>query len=73
MPTSMASAMATSLRSVGVSWTTVDRELEKLEIYTLIPELSMNFVFGFNDAQLDRKLVQAVSSLQETPRWISLP
>ena len=31
-------------------WTAVDRDLLKLEKSTLIPRLSMNFFFGFNDS-----------------------
>ena len=45
-------------------WTAVDKDLLKLEKYTLIPGFSINFFFGSNDAQLDRKLVQAASRLQ---------
>ena len=45
-------------------WTTFDKDLSKVETYTQILGLSMNFIFGFNDAQLVRKLVQAVSRLQ---------
>ena len=45
-------------------WTTVDKDLSKMEKYTLIHGLSMNFFFGFNDAQFVRKLVQAVRVFQ---------
>jgi len=45
-------------------WTTVDKDLLKMEKYTLIHGLSMNFFFGFNDAQFVRKLVQAVRVFQ---------
>ena len=44
----------------------VDKDWSTLEEYTLIPGLPvrMNFFFGFNDAQLVRKLVQTVSRYQ---------
>ena len=45
-------------------WTTVDKDLSKMEKYTLIHGLSMKFFFGFNDAQFVRKLVQAVRVFQ---------
>ena len=48
-------------------WTTVDKDLSKMEKYTLIHGLSMNFFFGFNDAQFVRKLVQAVRVFQTSP------
>ena len=45
-------------------WTTVDKDLSKMEKYIVIHGLSMNFFFGFNDAQFVRKLVQAVRVFQ---------
>ena len=57
-------------------WTTVDKDLSKMEKYTLIiimgliHGLSMNFFFGFNDAQFVRKLVQAVRVFQTSSPWL---
>ena len=45
-------------------WTTVDKDLSKMEKYTLIHGMCMNFFFGFNNAQFVRKLVQAVRVFQ---------
>ena len=44
-------------------WTTIDKDLSILEKYTLIPALSINFFFGFNNSQLVRRLVKEVSCL----------
>ena len=54
-------------------WTTVDKDLLKMEKYTLIHGLSMNFFFGFNDAQFVRKLVQAVRVFQTSSPGLLWP
>ena len=44
-----------------------------MEKYTLIHGLSMNFFFGFNDAQFVRKLVQAVRVFQTSSPGLGSP
>ena len=53
------------LRSVGKQSTKIDKK--KMEKYSLVPGLSMNSFFDFNDAKLGGKLVQAVSRFQSHP------
>ena len=54
--------MATSSSNLQARWTTIEKDSSKLEKYTLIPGLSMNFFFGFNDAELVRKISSASES-----------
>ena len=49
--------MATRLRRMG-------QDLSKLEKYSLVSGLSINFFFVFDNAKMERKLVQVVSRFQ---------
>ena len=63
--------MATSVSNFQAHWTAVDKDLSKLEKYTLIPGLSMNFFFGFNDAESVRKISSGDASPGESfPLWV---
>ena len=51
----------------------LDKDLLKLEKYTLIPGLRMTFFSGFNNARLVRKLVLAANCFQPASPWRSIP
>ena len=55
--------MATSSSNFQARWTTVDKDLSKLEKYTLIPGLSINFFLGLTTPNWSEKLVQAMLAL----------
>ena len=53
-------------------WTTINKDLSKLEKFTLVPGLSMNFFLEFNDTKLARKLVWMVNCFQASPQGYSI-